>query len=197
MAQSRIIELARAISENVAAIENAVVARDLPTPTFDPKESVIFPAEITVARDVVLDATQELHDLLLGPMSLIQRKSSVRPPNLKHLTEYSLHPQHNHMACMKAICRYDIVNCFDIGETRTYTELSKACGLAEQPLKHLLRHGMTMRIFAEPSKGIVAHTAASQLLRDPNCMAWLTNGVEDLWPGSVRVSLQTIFTFHV
>jgi len=78
MALSRIIELARAISENTSAIESTMVARELALPSFEPGASVVFPAETTVARDMVLDATQELHDLLLEPMSLIHRRSSVR-----------------------------------------------------------------------------------------------------------------------
>jgi len=97
---------------------------------------------------------------------------------------------------MKAIYRYNIANCIGVGETKTYSELADACGLAERPLKHLLRHGMTMRFFTEPTKGVVAHTAASQLMQDPNCMAWLEIGTEDLWPSSVQVRLQNISYFH-
>ncbi|KAF2680956.1 S-adenosyl-L-methionine-dependent methyltransferase [Lentithecium fluviatile CBS 122367] len=170
IAHSRIIELAHLISENTSTIENALVAHKLPTPSFDPAVSVTFPADITVARDIVLDATQELHDLLIPPMNLIQRKAS-----------------YNKLACMKAISRYSIQNCLDVGETKTYAELATACGLSERPLKHLLRHAMTMRIFAEPRKGVVAHTAVSQLMRNHDCKAWLELGTEDLWPSSVKL----------
>jgi hypothetical protein len=78
MAQSRIAELARAISENTSAIESAMLARGLALPSFEPGASVVFPAEILVARDMVLDATQELHDLLFVPLDLIHRRSGVR-----------------------------------------------------------------------------------------------------------------------
>jgi hypothetical protein len=95
---------------------------------------------------------------------------------------------------MKAIVRYKIAACIDVGETKTYPELADACGLAERPLKHLLRHAMTMRVFSEPRKGVVAHTAASQLLRDANCLAWLESKTEDIWPGSVQVNVSDQIT---
>ncbi|ORY02356.1 S-adenosyl-L-methionine-dependent methyltransferase [Clohesyomyces aquaticus] len=170
MASSRLFKLATAILENASIIDATLAAEGELGPSFEPSSQTVFPPELTVPRDVVLDSTQELHDLLLAPMSLLQRKGS-----------------HNNMSCMKAICRYDIVNCFEPGQTITFENLAKASGLAEKPLKHLLRHAMTMRIFSEPEKGLVAHTAASAIIRDPNCMTWLTSGTEDLWPSSVKL----------
>ena len=35
---------------------------------------------------------------------------------------------------------------------------------------------MTMRIFTEPTKDVVAHTGASKLMRDLNSLAWLEEG---------------------
>jgi hypothetical protein len=78
MAQSRIVELAQAISENTSIIESAMLAHELALPSFEPGVSVEFPAEIARARDIVLDATQELNDLLFAPLNLMQRKGSVR-----------------------------------------------------------------------------------------------------------------------
>ncbi|KAF2121893.1 sterigmatocystin 8-O-methyltransferase [Lophiotrema nucula] len=167
---TRIIELAAVISRNAATIDAVLALQNLPQPSFEPSVGVIFPQESITARDALLDATQELHDLLLAPMSLIYRKSG-----------------HNNMVCMKAIVRYNIADKITPGESMSYQDLSKACGLAEQPLKHLLRHGMTMRIFAEPERGVVAHTAASALMRDPNCRVWLEAGTDDLWPASVNL----------
>ena len=89
---------------------------------------------------------------------------------------------------MKAIARWNIANCFEPGEEISFPELAKRCGLDEKPLCHLLRQAITMRIFQEPRKGIIAHTAASAKLRDSKMQDWLIGGVEDLWPASVRVS---------
>ena len=88
---------------------------------------------------------------------------------------------------MKAIARFKIANCFEPGEEITFTKLAGKCGLNEKSLRHLLRHAMTMRIFKEPRKGVVAHTAASAFIRDSRSYSWLLGGVEDLWPSSVQV----------
>ena len=61
---------------------------------------------------------------------------------------------------MKAIVRYNVADCLGESQVKSYSELAKDCGLSEQPLKHLLRHAMTMRIFIEPREGFVTHTAA-------------------------------------
>ncbi|KAF2272524.1 sterigmatocystin 8-O-methyltransferase [Westerdykella ornata] len=170
MTTSRIVELARIIEKHTSTIDAALTARGLPTPSFDHSASVVLPPDLTPSYDAVLDATQELHDLLLSPMDIIQRKSC-----------------YNNMAGMKAISQYNIANCFVPGETVSYEKLSESCGLAVKPLKHLLRHAMTLRIFTEPTKGMVAHTAASKLMRDPNCMAWLETATHDLWPSCVKL----------
>ncbi|MCJ1397470.1 hypothetical protein MMC11_000663 [Xylographa trunciseda] len=167
---ARIQELAAIISQNTTIIQTALVDEGLPTPSFEPNASVYFPPQVTSARNAVLDASQELHDLLLYPMSLLQRKSA-----------------HNQMAGMKAIVRWNIANCFAPGEQISFSDLSQKCGLDEKPLKHLLRQSMTLRIFREPAKDMVAHTAASSIIRDQNVHNWLTGGVQDLWPSSVQL----------
>ena len=100
------------------------------------------------------------------------------------------------MASMKACGRYKIADCFAPSEEITYTALAEACGLDERPLRHLLRHAMLLRLFKEPRKGVVAHTAASAMLRDPQMYSWLTNGTELLWPSSVRVSPNIHIVFN-
>ena len=46
-----------------------------------------------------------------------------------------------------------------------------------------------MRIFQEPEKGLVAHTAASRLLRDEHMHDWLGATCEDSGPAALRVSI--------
>ena len=81
-----------------------------------------------------------------------------------------------------------------MGGTATYAEIAAETGLPPAVLRRLLRHSMTMRIFCEPQKDRVAHTAASALLaEDANMYAWLGANCEDIWPASTRVFRQTIF----
>ena len=86
MVASRIIELAQEISKHTSFIDDALSARGLSKPSFDFDSLVEFPPDLNPSYDAVLDATQELHDLLLAPMSLIQRKSSVGTPVMQLYT---------------------------------------------------------------------------------------------------------------
>lgn len=74
----RIIQLARTISKSVAKIDAALAAKGLPSPSFHEDAPVGYlPPEISGAQDEVLDATAELHDLLLEPLHLIKKHSGV------------------------------------------------------------------------------------------------------------------------
>ncbi|CAD6565805.1 MAG: hypothetical protein ASARMPREDX12_006780 [Alectoria sarmentosa] len=91
------------------------------------------------------------------------------------------------MLCLQAITRFDIAKKFSAGEQLSYTQLAESTGLNEQLLRRLLRHAMTMRVFSEPSKDFVAHTAASMLLTEPHMHDWMRTGCEEMWPAATRV----------
>lgn len=75
---TRIIQLARTISTSVAKIDAALAANGLPSPSFDEDAPASYlPPEIWSAQDAILDATAELHDLLLEPLHLIKKHSGV------------------------------------------------------------------------------------------------------------------------
>ena len=74
---SRIVQLAKTILESVTRIEDGLFAKGIASPTFDEDASFKIPLELSVHHDAVLDATSELHDLLLEPLDLIHRHSSV------------------------------------------------------------------------------------------------------------------------
>ena len=84
---TRIQQLAETISKNTALIQETLSAKQLPTPSFEPDANVQFPPETFQARNLVLDASQELHDLLQYPMNLIQSKSAVSPDTRGSNTE--------------------------------------------------------------------------------------------------------------
>lgn len=88
MASQTISLLAVLISENTTKIQEYLTAKGLPTPSFDvdgPRDSLI-PAEaeeIQMARIAVIDATEKLRRLTLGPrdhlMSFEVVLSLIRP----------------------------------------------------------------------------------------------------------------------
>ena len=73
MDRSRIAELAGIISANTAEIDAYIAARGLPSPSFDadsPPELLLC-AEVAELRQRILDATDELHALMLGPVGVL------------------------------------------------------------------------------------------------------------------------------
>lgn len=75
----RILQLAAAITESVRKLQDSLSENGLPTPSFNENESLSIPEEASGAQDVILDATAELHDLLLDPLVLVRSHGGVRP----------------------------------------------------------------------------------------------------------------------
>jgi len=74
---SRLLRLAKTISASVDKIEEALSAEGIPSPSFDEDSVFNLPPAIARDRDAVLDATAELHDLLLEPLNLINTRGGV------------------------------------------------------------------------------------------------------------------------
>ncbi|KAK7743303.1 hypothetical protein SLS62_010675 [Diatrype stigma] len=73
----RIVELAQSIVDGVAQIQTVFSDKGLPPPSFDEDAPQNFPSEAFNARDMVLDASAELYDLLLDPVNLMVKRGSV------------------------------------------------------------------------------------------------------------------------
>jgi len=83
---------------------------------------------------------------------------------------------------MQAIGRFNMATSFPIHEEATFAQISKKCGIGELDVRRILRHAMTQRIFCEPRKGVVAHTAVSRLLVEDSQMAdWVGASTDELW----------------
>lgn len=61
----------------MTAIHNKLADDALPFPSFGVDASTSLPEELSQDQDVVLDATAELHDLLLEPLTLLFRHGGV------------------------------------------------------------------------------------------------------------------------
>lgn len=83
---------------------------------------------------------------------------------------------------MQAVSRFKIASSFPIDEETSFDHVTSVCGLPEPIVRRLLRHAMTKRIFKEPRKGVVAHTATSQLLAEDEQMNdWVAASTDELW----------------
>jgi hypothetical protein len=70
---TRIAELAAVVASHTRQIDDYINTQGLPQPSFDttgPAE-LQLPPQLEQARTIVLQATQELNDLLQGPRELI------------------------------------------------------------------------------------------------------------------------------
>ncbi len=102
-------------------------------------------------------------------------------------------------ACsLQAIYRFEIATKIPRDGEISYEELAKLCQIHEQDLRRILRFSMAFhRVFREPSKGLVAHTAASrQLAENTDLQDTLGMWYEDCWPSMVQVRKPHHFIFR-
>ncbi|KAK8102241.1 hypothetical protein PG984_015387 [Apiospora sp. TS-2023a] len=167
----RIVELAQSIIDNVSQLETVFSAKGLPFPSFEEDAPYKMPLEAFDARDVVLDASAELYDLLLDPLTLVIKQGS-----------------YNNMVSLQAISRFKIAEKVPTnGGQISFADLAKQTGVPERMIQRLLRQAITMRVFREPQEGFVAHTQASKALLKPEMACWLASGTEDMWPAATKV----------
>lgn len=174
MAQkSRIAELAFIIQSKTAQVDEYLQSHDRPSPSFDvdcPPDLGIPPdaTDIEEARMEAIEASIELQELLQGPANLLRPIAN--------------------MSSLQAISRFDIASKFPIHEDISYKQLAERCGILEHDLKRCLRYAMTFhRVFREPRKNFVAHTAASRLLaEDRVTFEGVRLRCNECWPACAR-----------
>lgn len=77
----RIVELAAKISISVSQIQKLLSSQGVPSPSFTENSPERLPANTLHLQDAVLDATTELHELLMEPVRLIFKFCAVRALN--------------------------------------------------------------------------------------------------------------------
>lgn len=92
------------------------------------------------------------------------------------------------MVSLHSIQRYGIARHLPSDHAVSYTQLAHSTGLEPELLKRLVRHAITHRVFREPKKGFVEHTATSRLLVVSNADSWMSVGCEEMWPAALKVS---------
>jgi hypothetical protein len=78
-----IAELAATVAQHTQAIDTYLAENNLPYPSFDADgpADLGLPPDLELSRAIVLQASQELNDLLQGPRELLFNHH-VRPPHL-------------------------------------------------------------------------------------------------------------------
>jgi len=73
----RIVELAAKISSSVVQLQHQLEVKGTPTPSFSEDQPESLPADVADLKNAVLDATAELHELLLDPLMLLFKFAGV------------------------------------------------------------------------------------------------------------------------
>ncbi|KNG48072.1 s-adenosyl-l-methionine-dependent methyltransferase [Stemphylium lycopersici] len=170
--QSRMAELAATIAQHTERVNSYLSEKDLPQPSFDADSPVDLglPSDIEESRIAVLQASQELNDLLQRPRDLL------------------FNHQHNLLVYLKLISRYDIASLVPVNGELAIKDLAANIGLDEAAITRILRLGIAHRIFREPRPGVIAHSAASrQIADDARVASWVGANVDEMWPAAEKL----------
>ena len=71
--ETRIMVLAQQIQTHTSLLNDYLLSNNLSSPSFDAnfKHTANLPEEISASSKVILDATEELHQLVLGPLGFL------------------------------------------------------------------------------------------------------------------------------
>ncbi|KAI0976132.1 sterigmatocystin 8-O-methyltransferase [Xylaria arbuscula] len=169
-ATPKIVELAAKISSSVAELQDYLSAQGLESPSFDESSPPNLPSDVRQIRDDVLDATAELHEVLLEPLMLIYKFAGV-----------------SNVVSIDSIVRFKILDLIPSGSQVSFEEIAEKTKLDKGLVRRLLRHAITLRILREPEPEFVAHTKISKFLAIPYISAWVTFESHDTWPAIPRV----------
>ncbi|KAL2349851.1 O-methyltransferase [Cryomyces antarcticus] len=173
---TRLTELTTIIATETKKVEDYFAQHNLPNLSFAADGPADFPVpgsngEIQASRRTVINATQELHDLMVGPRETVRWLAWSYNDNLS----------------LQAVYQFNIAKAVPIGGEASYTEISKAVGVDEINVRRLVRHAMTNRIFRESRDGYVAHTAVSRILvDDPRMSDWVGLCSSDFFPSAAH-----------
>ncbi|KAH7304182.1 S-adenosyl-L-methionine-dependent methyltransferase [Stachybotrys elegans] len=165
-----IVQLAERITTSVAELQACLSAQGLESPSFAENSPPELPSEVHHLRDKVLDATAELHEVLLEPLMLIYKFAGV-----------------SNVVSIDSIVRFKILDMIPSGGQVSFDEIADKTNLDKRLIRRLLRHAITMRILAEPEPDMVSHTKTSKFLAIPYISAWATFESHDTWPAIPRI----------
>ncbi|KAI0182297.1 S-adenosyl-L-methionine-dependent methyltransferase [Xylaria flabelliformis] len=170
-----ITELAFSISTNTKIVNDYYVANNLPLPSFDinSPRTIAIPAsekEVSAAHAQIIADSFSLHNVLKGPNEMLM---GLAANNV------------NDTLSLQAMRRFKVAEKFGLDEKVSFEFLSQACDVNIVDLSRLIRHAMTNHIFREDENGLVAHTAASRVLRENVLLTSLVGILtEELFPGA-------------
>ncbi|TGO23406.1 hypothetical protein BPAE_0133g00040 [Botrytis paeoniae] len=200
---TRIAELAATIQEHTSKFDVSCPLR------------LSLPPDIQASRNAVLEASDELTALILGPVeSLIppiclptkcldkcDRTTTiwdVRTISYPNLSVIRSRPLTNAVFIIFSsiilsqeqltLPHQPALPPSPSTRTSTFPEIAQTCSIREFDARSLIRHAMSFYIFHEPSPGIIAHTASSKALAEIPPVSYFIGFVsEEMLPASTRL----------
>ncbi|TVY82592.1 O-methyltransferase bik3 [Lachnellula suecica] len=172
-----LVDIASRISSNTALLNKHLASKVLQTPTFDKDAEEDFHSltdapKIEAAREALLEDTNRLHDLVLGPANVLRR-----------ICWGSMNT-----SVLRAIYHFKIHEAIPLSGGSTYSEIATKVGLPEHRVKSIIRQAALDHVFAEDSPNHVVHTAASAILiRNKAMLDWVGHFTEEALPTSANL----------
>lgn len=112
------------------------------------------------------------------------------PPILTILHQYNA-------TSLQALYKYKIASHVPLDGDISFIRLAELCQLNEPDLRRMVRYAIAWhRVFHEPRKGYVAHSAASRLLKvEPDTHKALGGMFDGTWQAYARVSFAFVSLF--
>ncbi|KAL2444799.1 hypothetical protein ABEF95_017268 [Exophiala dermatitidis] len=171
-----LVALAETCLATAHQIKEYVAANNHPAMTFDAAGPAFFPAatpEIQHARLDLRAAAMRLYQLASGPDEI--------------LTWHAYHCAHD-LNAFRYVSHYNVASAVptEPNTSISYSDLATRLGLDPSQLRQMLRQLMAIRVFREPSPGMVSHTASSKLLTHWGVGAFNSFIAEDTFPAVAR-----------
>ncbi|KAL2802260.1 O-methyltransferase-domain-containing protein [Aspergillus granulosus] len=172
-------QLARSILKYAEELDTFLSDHNLPLPSFTIDAPQTFPADLTThpeihnTRHKLIDATKDLHDLIIGPRDTLK---------------WTIMNDHTLAASLHVISHFDIAQAVPLEGSVSFSDLAEKVGLSKLNVARFVRRTAIDRIFVEVEPGFVAHTATSALLAtDPQMQALVAHMSEEAFPASAKI----------
>lgn len=93
-------------------------------------------------------------------------------------------------AVINVLNQFDFFSAVPLEGSASYQGISRATQLPETIVRRILRHAMTLRLFAEAEAGSdrIVHTAATaHVVRNPKFRSWIAHNLEEMGPACEKL----------
>jgi hypothetical protein len=96
--------------------------------------------------------------------------------------------QHTQLTSYHAIAQLNLASSFPADGSTSIAQLAKVANIDENDCSRLVRHALTQRLFTEPTKGVIKHTAASQAIANvPYLRQFIEQSCNDMWVSAPHI----------